>query len=404
MRRPRPRPSSRPRSHLTFADAVAERLALAERLLEATPRSATADLRRATALVSELAVSRPRAPKLPLNRPISANRSYALTQTPLADVKAAAKTSGGTVNDVILAAVTGMLAHWLVAASVDPASLPRDPVALVPVSIRGKGEEQTTGNRISIVFVDLPVGEPDPQRRVKLLNERMTAIKGSAKVAAGSVMVDLGGAVPPLLSSIMARVPGADGGAFNLVVSNVPGPQFPMYLNGSRVVAVHPAVPLNPADQGLNVGVFSYDGRVCFGLMADRNLTPDVSVALAGLEAALAEQRLQSQVRKPADAKAYDTRGPGMGGAPTPEVTLDSGIDIAIETRPTRYYGLAGAALGAGAGVAAVRLEGRGDGVAELIRGQRLQGERSGLRVEGAAAVGEQLLHHAGDRRGGGRR
>jgi WS/DGAT/MGAT family acyltransferase len=278
-------------ARLPFTRTVGLAMDSAERLIEATPRSATADLRRATALVSELALSRPRAPKLALNRPISANRSFALTQTTLADVKAAAKSSDGTVNDVILAAVTGMLAHWLVAAGVDPPSLPRDPVALVPVSVRGEGEDQTTGNRISIVFVDLPVGEPDPRRRVALLNERMTAIKKSAKVAAGSVMVDLGGAVPPLLSSILARAPGGDGGAFNLVVSNVPGPQFPMYLNGSRVLAVHPAVPLNPADQGLNVGVFSYDGQVCFGLMADRNLTPDVSIALTGLEAALAELR-----------------------------------------------------------------------------------------------------------------
>jgi hypothetical protein len=155
------------------------------------------------------------------------------------------------------------------------------------VSVRGTGEDQTQGNRISIVFVDLPVGEPDPGRRVSLLNERMMAIKGSAKVAAGSLMVDLGGAVPPLLSSVMARVPSGGAAAFNLVVSNVPGPQFPLYLNGSRVVAVHPAVPLNPADQGLNVGVFSYDGLVCFGLTADRNLEPGVDLALGALERSL---------------------------------------------------------------------------------------------------------------------
>jgi hypothetical protein len=117
----------------------------------------------------------------------------------------------------------------------------------------------------------------------------MTAIKGSAKVAAGALMVDMTGFAPPLLSSILALAPGRDGGAFNLVVSNVPGPQMPLYLSGSRVLAVHPVVPLNPADQKLNVGVFTYDGQVCFGLTADRTLEPGVDGAASSLEEAIDE-------------------------------------------------------------------------------------------------------------------
>jgi hypothetical protein len=135
-------------------------------------------------------------------------------------------------------------------------------------------------------------------RRIETINGRMNEIKGSAKVAAGSLAVDMTGFAPPLMSSMLARALG-DGGGFNLVVSNVPGPQFPLYMNGSRVLAIHPAVPLNPADQGLAVGVFSYDGSVCFGLSADRALDPPVERAAAALDAALAELASVSWSRPP---------------------------------------------------------------------------------------------------------
>ena len=138
------------------------------------------------------------------------------------------------------------------------------------------------------MFVDLPVGEANPAARIMALHERMAAIKSSAKVEAGALMVDMTGFAPPLLSSILARA-GGGGGGFNLVVSNVPGPQVPLYLSGARVLAIHPAVPLNPADQGLNVGVFSYNGSLCFGLTGDRELDPPVATAAAALSESLAE-------------------------------------------------------------------------------------------------------------------
>jgi WS/DGAT/MGAT family acyltransferase len=269
--------------------ARAHRLVLdgTSKLMETSARSAALDLRRTTEIVASIARTRSPAPPLPFNRRISANRSYALASASLAALKAAGKAVGGTVNDVILAAVSGMLASYLRDAGVVPDQLVRDPVALVPVSVRAEGDA-AGGNRISIVFVDLPVGEPDPARRVALLAERMTRIKGSARVAAGALLVDMTGFAPPLLSSVLARATGG-AAAFNLVVSNVPGPQIPLYLNGSRVRAVHPIVPLNPGDQGINVGVFSYDGGVFFGLSADRRLDPPVGRAVAGLQGALDE-------------------------------------------------------------------------------------------------------------------
>ncbi|MGI8559734.1 MAG: WS/DGAT/MGAT family O-acyltransferase [Solirubrobacteraceae bacterium] len=256
------------------------------RALDPDPRRAAGELRRATELAVELARNRPQAPMTPLNRPIGSNRRWALVRTDLARVKQAARASGGTVNDVLLAAVAGMLRSYLSAA--EPGAWDgRPPVALVPVNVRRERDGEL-GNRISTVLVDLPADATDPAERLRAVSSRMNALKESPAVRAGSLLVGASGAAPPLLSALLAR---AMSGvlAFNLVVSNVPGPQQPLYMNGSRVRAVYPIVPLNPANQGLNVGVFSYDGGVYFGLLADRDLDPGLQVAADALRGALAE-------------------------------------------------------------------------------------------------------------------
>jgi len=120
------------------------------------------------------------------------------------------------------------------------------------------------------------------------IHATMEALKASAAVRAGALLVGAGGMAPPLISSGVARAMGGVR-AFNLVVSNIPGPQQPFYLNGSRLLEAYPAVPLNPASQGLTVGVLSYDGGVHFGLLADRDLDPPVGVARDALQAALDE-------------------------------------------------------------------------------------------------------------------
>jgi WS/DGAT/MGAT family acyltransferase len=257
----------------------------ATRALEADPRRAAGDLRRATALVTELARARPQAPMTALNEPISPNRAYAMARADLAELKRAGKAAGGTVNDALLAAVAGMLRIHLA----DALPADRSPVALVPVSVRPPGAEG--GNHISTVFVDLPVHEPDPARRVAVLAETMRELRESAAVRAGALLVGATGWAPPLVSSMLVR---AIGGvrAFNLVVSNVPGPQQPFYLNGARLLEAYPAVPLNPGNQGLTVGILSYDGGVHFGLLADRDLEPGVEHAAAALRAALEELRV----------------------------------------------------------------------------------------------------------------
>lgn len=255
----------------------------AVRALEAGPRQAADDLRAATDLLVELARTRPQAPMTPLNRAISPNRRFALARCGLAGLKAAGKAAGGTVNDALLAAVTGMLRGYL--GDID---LEGPPVALVPVNIRNPAESRQTGNRISTVFVDLPIEEGDPAARVRRLSATMRQLRRSAAVRAGAMLVGATGWAPPAVAAMLVR---ATGGvrAFNLVVSNVPGPQRPFYLAGSRLRETFPVVPLNPANQGLSVGILSYDGAVFFGLLADRGLDPPVEVAAGALEESLRE-------------------------------------------------------------------------------------------------------------------
>ncbi|MFL5845003.1 MAG: wax ester/triacylglycerol synthase family O-acyltransferase [Solirubrobacteraceae bacterium] len=264
----------------------AQRLFLqgAERALGAAdPFRAAGDLRRATELLTELARNRPQAPMTFLNRPIGPNRRYAMARAPLPELKAAAKAAGGTVNDAILAAVAGMLGRLFALTGERPS---RSPVALVPVSVRQEGEQG--GNRISTVLVDLPSMAATPAAQIAEVHATMTALKESAAVRAGALLVGASGWAPPLVSSGLARAMGGVR-AFNVVVSNIPGPQQPFYLNGSKLLEVYPAVPLNPASQGLTVGVLSYNGAVHFGLLADRDLDPPVEAAREALVEALAD-------------------------------------------------------------------------------------------------------------------
>jgi len=255
------------------------------RVLDTSPKRAAEDMRRAANLIGELTRARPQAPLTPLNESLSPNRSYATTQAPLAGIKRVGKSLDATINDVLLAAVAGMLERYLEAAGTE---LERPPVALVPVSVRPDDARGELGNHISTVFVDLPVDEPDPQQRVRQVNAAMKEIRESAAVRAGALLAGATGWAPPVVSSVLVRAMG-NVRAFNLVVSNVPGPQQPFYLAGSRLLEAYPAVPLNPGNQRLTVGILSYDGTVFFGLLGDRDLDPPIADARAALEASLEE-------------------------------------------------------------------------------------------------------------------
>jgi diacylglycerol O-acyltransferase len=187
------------------------------------------------------------------------------------------------VNDVLLALVAMMLSDYL------GSEAPERAVALVPVSVRTEDERGELGNRISTVFVDLPL-RGDPVDRLRAISKAMSDVKKSAQVRAGALIVGATGLAPPIVSALAVRAMSGPR-VFNLVVSNVPGPQQPFYLAGVPVLEAFPAVPLNPRNQALSIGILSFNGRVGFGLLADRDALPDVAEAAAGIERAVEELR-----------------------------------------------------------------------------------------------------------------
>jgi WS/DGAT/MGAT family acyltransferase len=227
------------------------------------------------------------APASPMNVPIGEQRRFAVARTDLDDYKRVRKAHGGTVNDVVLATVAGALRSWLMSRgeAVTNASTLR---AMVPVSVRGD-RDPALGNRVSSFLVDLPVGEPDPVVRLSQVSYAMKAHKDSGQSVGADVLVALGGFAPPTLHSLGARVAsGVTRRLFNLVVTNVPGPQFALYAASAQLLEMFPVVPLAKG-QGLCIGLTSYNGGVFYGLNADRDALPDVDVIGSLLEESLAE-------------------------------------------------------------------------------------------------------------------
>jgi diacylglycerol O-acyltransferase / wax synthase len=253
----------------------------AGRAMELDPRSAANQMRSAAGVLGELARVRTAAPDTRLNADIGNDRVFALARARLDEIKAVRRAADATVNDVLLTTVALMLSDYL------GEEAPERAVALVPVSVRTEDEKGELGNRISTVFVDLPL-RGEPLDRVREISAAMQAVKDSAQVRAGALIVGATGLAPPIVSSLAVRAMSGPR-LFNLVVSNVPGPQQTFYLDGIRLLEVFPAVPLNPRNQALSIGILSYDGGVYYGLLADRDALPDVADAAAGLETAVRE-------------------------------------------------------------------------------------------------------------------
>jgi diacylglycerol O-acyltransferase len=224
----------------------------------------------------------------PLNATIGEQRRFGMARTELDDYKRIRKAHGGTVNDVVLATVAGALRTWLLTRgeSVTPKTLLR---AMVPVSVRPADSQSPTGNRVSSYFVDLPVGEGDPVVRLQQISFAMQAHKEAGQSVGADALVALSGFAAPTIHSAAARlVSGLSRRLFNVVVTNVPGPQFPLYASGAQMLEAYPVVPLAPG-QAVSIGLTSYNGGVYFGLNADRDAMPDVDVLATCIEESLAE-------------------------------------------------------------------------------------------------------------------
>jgi len=229
-----------------------------------------------------LAPSGLRAPATPFNRSVSPHRRWAFRSLPLADVKRVKTAHGTTVNDVVMALCAGALRRWLL----DHDALPEGPlVAGVPVSVRTEDQKGTGGNRVSSMLAPLPTNLADAAERLQACHQAMRAAKDQHGALPADLLADVTQFAMPALAGQAARLAARlrlveRVNAFNLIISNVPGPNLPLYYAGARMLGYFPLSAIADG-QGLNITVMSFEGQMHFGLIADRELVPDVD-ALAG--------------------------------------------------------------------------------------------------------------------------
>jgi diacylglycerol O-acyltransferase / wax synthase len=278
--------------------AAAQALRRPRHALDVAGRALT-DVREAASVVGRtvegvLAAGRTAAvtrPVHPLNAATGQQRRYGMCRTSLADHRAVRKAHGGTVNDVVLAVVTGALRRWLISRG-EPLTADRSVRAMVPVSVRARTRTRPqvpAGNSISAYLVDLPVAEEDPLARLAVLREAMEVHKRSGSAVGASTLIRLVGLAPPIVHSLGARLASQFSSNFyNVLVTNVPGPPRPLYAMGARMLDMFPVVPL-AGGQAVAIGITSYDGGVHYGLTADRDALPDVDILAASVADSLAE-------------------------------------------------------------------------------------------------------------------
>jgi diacylglycerol O-acyltransferase / wax synthase len=218
-----------------------------------------------------------------LNRPISPRRRLGFLSRPIDDLLRIRSSHGVKLNDVVLAAATSGVRRFMAERGERPVAVK----AMVPVNVRSGRDEDAFGNRISFIFVDLPCDEPDPVRRVREIHGGTDERKRRGFPEGGDDVVGLLGLAPGPVQRLASRLI-ASPRAFNLVVSNIPGPREDAYMCGCRLRETYPVVPLSDRHT-LSIGFTSVGDRGCFGLYADRDALPDVDDLAAHVDAALDE-------------------------------------------------------------------------------------------------------------------
>src|SRR4051812_19973916 len=223
------------------------------------------------------------APPPPLNVPIAPHRRYAWADASLEDLKAVKDAFGGTLNDAVLASVTLALGRWLRGRGVETQGLVLR--AMVPVSVRAEAEQGALGNRVAAMFAPLPVGLEDPRDVFATVAEAMRGLKESGQAVGAQALTQLADFAPPTIASQAARLQPRQR-YYNVVVTNVPGPQRPLWLLGREMLAIYPVVPL-ARNQALGIAIMSYNGRLGYGLLADYDALPDLDAVRGALRGAL---------------------------------------------------------------------------------------------------------------------
>jgi diacylglycerol O-acyltransferase len=235
------------------------------------------------------------APEVPLNGQIGPYRRYDYRALSFAEVREIKQRYEATINDVVLAVATGALRRWLLARGVATDGL--ELRALVPVNLRSDQERGMLGNRVALLRATLPVFAEEPEQRLLLVRDEIRALKRSQQLMAAQTIIGMGDFAPPTILAQASRL-NFSTRLFNLIVTNVPGPQMPLYLLGRQLETIAPVAFL-PSGHALSIAVFSYHGKMTFGLLGDYDRMPDLELVGDGLEQSLAE--LQPTARAPLD-------------------------------------------------------------------------------------------------------
>jgi diacylglycerol O-acyltransferase / wax synthase len=250
------------------------------------------------------------APPSPFNVRIGPHRRYTWVDSEVSRFKAVKNALGGTLNDVVLAAVALALGRFLRRRGIDTDGLVLK--AMVPVSVRADAERGALGNRVAAMWAPLPVGVEHPEAVLAEVSDAMRGVKDSGQAVGAQALTSLADFAPPTIMSQAARLQ-ARQRFFNLVVTNVPGPQIPLYLLGRPMRAFYPVVPL-AHHQALGIAIMSYDGRLGFGLLGDYDAMPDLEALADDLRAAIADLSRAAGI----DARRDSARAARASATPRP--------------------------------------------------------------------------------------
>jgi diacylglycerol O-acyltransferase / wax synthase len=304
---PRPEPSDAQ----LLADALVERATSPREMVRSAgallrgPREALAAGADAVGAAGAFARAGLAAPPSPFNVDIGPYRRFAMVRAELSELKRIKNAAGGTVNDVILAAVTGALARYLRERGHSTRGL--ELRAMVPISVRAAEERGALGNRVSAMMATLPVWCDDPLERLRIVTGSMGDLKRSKQAVGANLLTEITDFAPPTIAAQAARLQSRQRW-FNLVVTNVPGPQFPLYLLGRELLEIFPMVPLAKR-QATCVGIMSYNGTVNFGLVGDYDAMDELDDVASDLAVSLEElSTAVPRERKPSPGRARQTK------------------------------------------------------------------------------------------------
>ena len=252
-----------------------------------------------------------RASQTPLNGSVGSARSFGTLQTPLDQIKEIKNRAGGSVNDVVLATVAGGVRRWLIESKgFDVAGL--DFRVMAPVSVRAADKRGTLGNHVAMWLVALPVSEEDPMQRFLAVQEATRHLKETNQALGAATLVRLSAGAPATLVSMASRL-AAGVRPFNMTVTNVPGPQFPLYMLGARMVESYALVPLWQS-HGVGIALFSYSGVVYWGFNADYDIVPDLDEFADAMRLAFEElYKAATEAKKPRSKKKGPKKRPPLG-------------------------------------------------------------------------------------------